>query len=532
MKYSFELKEPLPRKLLRYALWTILMLGALALVVNSAQMAQKFLAERTIGQGSANVSPEDALNVAEKLSEVSPSDNTRLRLIRVAAENRRWELADMLMDEYRPATVFKAQALEVMISMREARDNLKEAVEGLRAIPQNDDERILLAQAAVASGDRNLQNLAKRALRQLESELFKNKASLLLARMAVMAGEPQQAKELAARLLEKNLSPNEAVELLKLCEELRMTETNDFRSSLKMAARNSPALTMALVRHFSTTQKLPEITEWMKSLPAQVTGVTDVALELVILQLKANEPEAAAATLQKMGNTRLPEMIMKILMNELPSLSGANAKDLQLYAHFCQATDLPAQRLEALKELNRVEPHLWSLQAAWEAAQATHDDKEIQAAVAGLRAKLPQNALAQMEELYPRLLDMDIEPKADYETLKKISARYSGRNFPQALLALAHYRAGNVTDALLTLPKEPNDAREKLICAVVLAKAGQNTKAGGYLREISPAQLTQGESELYQTTLKQLQEAAPLKQLMDNILKPTEATVSPTPVAP
>jgi len=224
-----------------------------------------------------------------------------------------------------------------------------------------------------------------------------------------------------------------------------------------------------------------------------------------------------------MGNTRVTELIMKILMNEIPTLAGVNAKDLTLYAHFCQATDLPAQRMEALKELNRTEPRLWSLQAAWEAAQETHDAKEITAAVEALTAKLPNNALVQFEAIYPRLLDMNTDPKADYEALKKIFPRYSERTFPQALMALAHYRAGNVTDALLALPKEPSSAREKLICAVVMNKAGQNAKAGEFIKALSPTNFTQAESELYQSTLKQLQDKAPLKQIMD-ILKTPETS--------
>lgn len=525
MKYSFELKEPLPRKLLRYALWAILITGFLALVVNGAQILQRMMTERSLNHSAgelAEISPEEAVNVAEKLNTAAPSENTRLRLIRVAAQAQQWQLADILLDEFRPANNFRAQALDVIVSLHVAPETLKKAVENLKAIPQNDDERILLAQAAVESGDRDLQTLARRALRQLESDLFKNRASLLLARMAMNSDEPGQAKDLAVKLLEKKLPASDAVELLKICETLQMPEANDYRSSLKMAARTNPALAMALIKHFSQTQTAQVLVGWVSSLPAELLRVPQVSLELVILQLKANDPEAASQTLQKMGNTRVPEAVMKILMGENPKLEGLNAQDLALYARFCHDTQLYPQELAALGELNRLEPRLWSLCAATQAAQKANDAAGGTAAWEALQAKLPQNALVQLKSLPPRLLDESIEPKNEYEALKKIYPRYSERNSVRAWMAYAHYRLGNLTDALVTLPPEPSDATEKLLSAVIYAQAGQNDKAGTLLREISPNNLSTAENELYQTTLKSLQQSAPLKQLMDNILKPVE----------
>lgn len=525
MKYSFELKEPLYRRLIRYALWALIVAAAAAAVQWSVRAVGQKINENSLGAGNLSLSsPQETLSAAEKIWASDPSDDKRVQLIGVAVQTQQWPLADLLMDGLRPPKTAAAQALEVIIAAQVAPETLPAAVEVFKAIPQNDTERWLLAQAALTSGDKDLQNLARRSLHQLSAKPAKDRAALLLAQMAEKSGDNNQARELAGKLLEKNLPPNQAMELLTLVEKLKMPEAADYRSSLKMQARTRPTLAVALAQHLAQTQTAQELVMWLGSLPADTLRDSRVALELVILQLKASQPEAAAATLKKMNESHLAAALTKILMGESPKLNDLSARELMLFAGFCHDTELFAQELEALTALNKAEPAFWSLVAATQAAQNAKDTPSEAAAWEVLETKLPKNALVELESLTPRLLDENIEPRKEYEKLKQIYERYGQRREVKTLMAYAHCRLGNLTDALLALPQDPTTPRQKLLCAVILARAGQNDKATAWLKEVPPNSLSGTENELYEETQKRLQSSGPLRQIIQTILPQAEPT--------
>lgn len=519
MKYSFELKEPLYRRLIRYALWILIAAAVFAGLNAAVRFAGQKITESTLMAGQLTPEgPEESLTAAEKWLATDPSDDKRTQLVRVAVQAQAWQLADLLMDDLRPAKTAATQALEVIVAAQTAPETLAAAIDNLKAIPQNDTERLLLAQAAVVSGNKGLQTLARRGLHQISDKTNRDRAALWLAEMAQAAGEPSQARDLAGKLLEKNLPPDAALTLLKLTETLKMPEAADYRSSLKMQARTRPALAVGLLQHLAQTQSAQELVTWAGSLPAETLREANVALELTLLQLKASQPEAAAATLKKMNETHLAQALNKILMGENPKLDDLPARELVLYARFCRSAELFSQELQALTALNKSEPHLWSLVAAAQAAENAKDTPGGAAAWESLQTKMPKNALVELESLTPRLLDENIEPRKEYEKLTQIYERYGQRREVKTLMAYAHCRLGNLTDALLALPQDPTTPRQKLLCAVILARAGQNDKAAAWLKEVPPNSLSGTENELYEDTQKRLQASRPLQQIIETIL--------------
>lgn len=523
MKYSFELKETLPRRLLRYTLWTILLGGAAVLVWNGSHFAYRVLTERSMNSsagGLAQISPWRSLTVAENLCKVSPGDNTNLRLIRVAADVGEWALADMLLDEYRPSALFKAQALDVIITSRVAPEALPGAIARLKAIPDNDDERILLAQAAFVSGNKELLTLGRRALGQLQGDFFRNRAILLLSGISLEANEKSNALELAQKLIDQPLSPGDSLQLLNILETLKSPLAGDYLSSLRVNARRNPAVALALGGYMLREQAPALVATWMASLPPVITHTPEVAIRLAALHVQADNKPAAIATLEKIENPNLQKTLPSFLANP-PSLAPLTLtpSELIVAATFAQYLNLPSLQLEALSRINAHEPRLWSLQQSLMYAEALQDASAEQKLRGELNNLLPGNAINQAYGAYHLLLnEPDTLAQRAYAELKDIAAKYPDRAEIKAFLAFAHYRLGNVTEALTVLPETLPSPRAQLIAVVIYTKAGQYERASEIAKEIPQERLNAAEVEMYKAADSQLQANTPLRQLFD-ILK-------------
>ena len=440
------------------------------------------------------LSPEKALTLAEKLYTLSPSEKTKLKIIQVAINTEHWMLADILMDELRPCKSFEPQVFNAMIVAHNAPEELPTALLDIHAAPQNDEERILLLQLASFAGDDNLRSLARRSSRNIDNANLRNRAGIFLARMAMNEGHLQEAREIIARLIDKRISAADCVSVLQICETLQTSEAADYKSTLKLAARSSAPLAITLAHYFSKTEAPDKILAWLNSLPEEITATPEIKMELVGLAAKT-------------GKTI-----------DWKSSAPQTPKELMLSAHLARETENYKEELETLDKLNRLAPQLWSLLAACQASEHIRDADALHECLAALSRRLPGNLLVASQLAYLDLTQAKPNAKEDYDSLKTAQTRYPERAEIKTYLALADYRLGNLTDALILLPKDPSTIRAKLICAAVLANAGQNDHAEAILKEISPEALLPNEGILYQATFKKLQESAPLREWI-NILK-------------
>jgi NaMN:DMB phosphoribosyltransferase len=114
-----------------------------------------------------------------------------------------------------------------------------------------------------------------------------------------------------------------------------------------------------------------------------------------------------------------------------------------------------------------------------------------------------------------RLIESPARAAESYKTLAEASKRYPKRDNLKVGLALAHYRMGNNTEALAMLPKTLNTTQEKLIGAMIEAKAGEHERVAELIKDIEPEKLSAAEKRIYDDARSAVEANAPLKQWID-----------------
>ncbi len=525
MKVVFQLKESPARRFLRYALWVILLLGAIALVSSFARLTLQSLKEGAFKQDAAQLlfyAPEKALDISEKLYKASPSPKTFLSFIKTAAQTQNWFLADLLLENERNAQNFELRAYRAIVLARTSPVELPQAVLALgRDIPASDAQRLLLARVALVSRDGDLNIRARKALQDVQTDTLTAQARLLKAQLAFLNGEIDGASELAKELVGRNLTTAEAVELLELCEKINLPEGADYRSALKVRARENPLMALVLARYLTRKDSPETGALFLTSLPEAIRGHGEVALLQAELLYNSGNLPTLKTLLANFPDPALGPALASLVSGDPAVFFAAlDAKQLFSFVRFARGTGFYAAENQALLLLNAQAPSLWSLYEATVAAEKMRDESAILEAWRALAKALPQNVLVAAQRAYWQLL-ANPEDKGTieeaYQTLKAAAQKHPSRSEIAAVLALAHERLGNLTDALLALPASPATQREKLIGAVITAKANQFEKAKKLFAEIDEKKLTSAERALYNEAAQKLQANAPLQRLFDFI---------------
>lgn len=308
MKYIVALKEPLGRKLLRYALWTLLLLGAAAILgwggIKVAQYASAYRLRERVEQ-LALVSPSDALESARELVRREPTNANRILLARIALQASDVNQAAQALKSL--TTIVTGTplsfALKADVAVRIAPEELPSFIEFLnRVSPSSDAERFWVAWACLDSGVPELRPVASRLLNRISDKAFKNRAALLRLKLTLLNADKSEAAERAEALMGRALPPTDAVELLSIAESLGIPEAADYRSSLKLQSRNDDALRDRLGAYLKTHAARaveappPAASEAPASNAQPQAPATEPVAEPIKASDPASTPKAADAT--------------------------------------------------------------------------------------------------------------------------------------------------------------------------------------------------------------------------------------------
>jgi|GEM_PF-2088630 hypothetical protein len=513
-KYIIKLKEPLWRRALRYFLWGVIVAAVLSLLLFTLYFVGRALvgASRASAiEDMAEGSPLKAVSQAETGYNRNRTVNAQLDFVEILIKVGKWQLADLMMDSLRPPVGFRQKAYDLVVSSHTAPESAQKLRLSLKEEPQTEEEILALGEVAVAIPDTGLRARAHHWLRSVGNPPQRYKARLLLAELFAQEGEVSQCRELASRLWEKPLSVSDSMRLLRLCKNAKLPGCQDYQSMLKISARKNAALALAMANELSKEEEPQQVVDWLLSLPKGVSASKDVALKVSELLAKAGKQEEAVLALKKGGDMAV-SLFSGIVYNKASSVKETGFADLLDAAQYAQNLSNFTKEQEFLNRIIAAMPARWDLKESYDLLERQGDELALISRAAALDKALGGNLLLEAQSAYWQLISYDCDAKPLYETLKRAVARYPDRRDVALSMALAHYRLGNLTDAINMLPQEPASPREKLVCAYLWAKAREFNKAGAIVSQIETGKLSPSELALYKNTLSLLQADAPLER--------------------
>jgi hypothetical protein len=518
VRYIVELKEPPWRRLLRHCLWAFLIIAAVALVVSTTTGIIRYMAERQVRLSAgalAQYSPAQAVIIAERLYRQAPADATLLSWIKIASRAQAWELADFIIEPLRGANDLRTQAYNITILANRAPEVMAEAIAQLQTkSPNNSEEQLMLIRvAALQNTPDDLRQKAMHESQKLEAGPLRDRARLINAQLAIKSGDNSRAGELAAGLVGRNLDPRESVELLRLLENLQRPESDEYRSALRVRARSSVPMALLMSEYLRLYQSDREVAAWLGSLPPEVAGTNEIKLRR--LELLAAHLAEASDIIDTLAPQSFQQALRQVVAGQSPALDELGADELLRLGELCKDLGQWHQALRVFLRLNTISESAWSLSATAESAARTDDIKNAKLALEQLSERLGENKLVGLRRCYLELLYDDSPSAQIYRELTGPIAEYKTREEYATTLALAHYRIGNLTDALLAMTATPRSPEGKLVKGLLLAKAGQYEPAADLLKQVNQSQLLPAENRLYQTATKLLQGSSPVQRWLE-----------------